>query len=208
MNSLHRTFGLEAVPVEMEAHGREEIVDDLDINRTVGCFTSLFPLVLTTGGEDAGLQIKRTKETLRRIPAKGIGYGILQYLSPEEVKKELTFSLSPEVRFNYFGQFDAEVKNEQFTVLDASVGNLEDPRERREYALDVIGMVTGGKLETSVYYSPGQYHEETIQRLATAYTEALQELVAHCAGREDTELTPSDFDYKDLSLEELDSLFD
>ncbi|MGB5928912.1 MAG: condensation domain-containing protein, partial [Cyclobacteriaceae bacterium] len=205
----HSTFGLSVLPVEMEAHGREDIAEDLDINRTVGCFTSLFPVVLSRKEEqDPGLHIKRVKETLRRIPAKGIGYGILHYLSRAEVRDELKFDLRPEVRFNYFGQFDDEVRNEQFTILDASVGNLEDPKEKREYALDVIGMVTGGKLETSIYYSAGQYRAETIGRLAAAYTQALQELVTHCAGRDDTELTPSDFDYKDLSLEELDSLLD
>ncbi|MCP4657640.1 MAG: non-ribosomal peptide synthetase, partial [bacterium] len=68
--------------VSMEGHGREELDEDLDLSRTVGWFTSIFPVLLERF-DDPGDQIKAVKERLRSIPGGGVGYGLLRYLNEE-----------------------------------------------------------------------------------------------------------------------------
>src|SRR5262249_31403367 len=73
------------VVVDVEGHGREEVWSDIDLSRTVGWFTSLYPVRLDVGGLDVeealgggaalGRALKRIKEQLRAVPGNGLGYG-------------------------------------------------------------------------------------------------------------------------------------
>ncbi|RPE05075.1 condensation domain-containing protein, partial [Paenibacillus polymyxa] len=99
--------GIGQVLVNLEGHGREAILPDMDITRTVGWFTSQFPVVLDMGEDrNVGQRVKNVKEGLRRLPHKGIGYGILRYLADRA--EEATFVAEPEISFNYLGQFDQD----------------------------------------------------------------------------------------------------
>ena len=69
----------ESVLVQLEGHGREALFDDIDLTRTVGWFTSVYPLRLSPSAADIGNSIKAIKEELRAVPHKGIGYGVLRY---------------------------------------------------------------------------------------------------------------------------------
>ncbi|WP_265184968.1 condensation domain-containing protein [Bacillus gaemokensis] len=81
--AVHQWTGMEKIAVNLEGHGRESILSDLDITRTVGWFTSQYPVVLPIeAGSDISHRIKDIKEGLRQIPNKGIGYGLLKY-SPD-----------------------------------------------------------------------------------------------------------------------------
>src|ERR1041384_4469671 len=75
--------------VEMEGHGREEISKEVDVTRTVGWFTTKYPVVveLSESGEVVA-SLKRLKEALRGIPMKGIGYGVLKYLGESAAVRE------------------------------------------------------------------------------------------------------------------------
>jgi len=96
------------IAIDLEGHGREEIFDDVDLSRTVGWFTTLFPVLLEAPKKEEKEQlIKLTKEKLRAIPNRGIGYGILRYLCQDStVHQELATIVTPEISFNYLGQFD------------------------------------------------------------------------------------------------------
>jgi len=94
--------GEDKVLVNLEGHGREEIVEEIDVSRTVGWFTSVYPVILDMRkAKDIAYEIKSVKENLRHIPNKGVGYGILKYLSRKDVVKDLEFMLKPEIVFNY-----------------------------------------------------------------------------------------------------------
>ncbi|SMC29673.1 non-ribosomal peptide synthase domain TIGR01720, partial [Clostridium acidisoli DSM 12555] len=99
--TISKWTGEKNILVNLESHGREEIVKNVDITRTIGWFTSQYPIVLSSSNEELGMMIKNTKDSLRRIPNKGIGYGIIKYLS----KDKMEFKLKPEICFNYLGQF-------------------------------------------------------------------------------------------------------
>ena len=83
----------QAVLIDLEGHGREEIFGDVELSRTVGWFTSLYPVRLDAegidlddalaGGPALGRAVKQIKEQLRAVPDHGLGYGLLRYLNPQ-----------------------------------------------------------------------------------------------------------------------------
>ncbi len=100
----------------MEGHGREELFDNLDVTRTVGWFTSLFPVRLTPEVSLDG-SIKAIKEQLRGVPHKGIGFGVLRYLGDEASRAALSQLAVPRITFNYLGQFDGQFDETSLFVL-------------------------------------------------------------------------------------------
>ena len=105
-----------AVLIDLEGHGREEIFADVDLSRTVGWFTSLYPVRLEagaldldeaiSGGPALGRALKLIKEQLRALPDHGLGYGLLRYLNPETASQLSGFAV-PQIGFNYLGRFAA-----------------------------------------------------------------------------------------------------
>jgi amino acid adenylation domain-containing protein/non-ribosomal peptide synthase protein (TIGR01720 family) len=205
--ALKKTFGHNQVLIALEGHGREAILKDMDITRTVGWFTAIFPVLLDVSYEnDLSRQIKEIKEMLRQIPNKGTGYGILKYLTSEENKKEMTFKLAPQVSFNYLGQIDADVKQMSFGFAQESMGDLQSPSIQRAYEIEVSGLTRGKRLNMTIQYNRNQYKTETIKTLANHYKNTLSQIISHCSAKKERELTPSDFTYNKLSIEDIDAI--
>jgi non-ribosomal peptide synthase protein (TIGR01720 family) len=200
--------GKEKIPIILEGHGREEIVKEVDITRTVGWFTSVYPVVLDMAKKvDIADAIKNTKEMLRHIPHKGIGYGILRYLTKEENKQGIEFRSHPDISFNYLGQFDEDINSEVFQVANISPGNSVSLKSENIYNLYISGMISGGKLGMSMRYDPLEYEEEKIPDLVNGLKKRLQQIIAHCMEKEGTELTLSDLSVS-IDEQEADLLFD
>lgn len=203
--AFHDLFGTGKLAVSLEGHGREEIFPSLDINRTVGWFTTKYPVVIdTVPGVHPGINLVAVKETLHRVPNKGIGYGILRYLSPEEIRKEISFRIKPRVSFNYLGEFAVSVGDEQSDLrLSADDrGASASARMKREHLLDIVGIITEQQLQFSIGYSTKQFRRETMERLAAHIRKRLEELTAHCAGIQVPVKTPVDFPGCRLSPEQ------
>ncbi|MBU2703324.1 amino acid adenylation domain-containing protein [Sporomusaceae bacterium BoRhaA] len=200
--------GQENVLINLEGHGREEIIQNVDVSRTVGWFTAQYPVVLNWGEKrDLANRIKAVKENLRQIPNKGIGYGILKYLTLPENKDSLRFNLKPEISFNYLGQFDIVTDRDLFSIADVSLGQGMSPNMECPYAVDINGMVNQGRLMLTFAYHNGEYERETIAKFAARFQEKLTQIIHHCAKSDDTEQTPSDFTYKKLTMDELQAVF-
>jgi hypothetical protein len=105
--------GESRVVLDLEGHGRELVEETLDLSRTVGWFTSLFPVVLDADEPEPRRLICSVKEQLRRIPHRGLGYGMLRFLAAEE---ELVPAVPAALSFNYLGQFDAALQQGSFLV--------------------------------------------------------------------------------------------
>nr|WP_250636801.1 non-ribosomal peptide synthase/polyketide synthase [Paenibacillus sp. IHB B 3084] len=203
--AIHRWAGIERVLVNLEGHGRESILPELDITRTVGWFTTQFPVVLDMSvGQDLSQHIKNVKEGLRHIPQKGIGYGILRYLSA--VREHERFVTEPEISFNYLGQFDQDLQNQSIGVSPYSSGAELSAHAARSYALDINGLISEGELQLTISYSNQEYRRETMEQLAKEFRTSLQEIITHCTGRKQQELTPSDVMLKNVTMAELDQL--
>ncbi|AHC83970.1 fusaricidin synthetase [Pseudomonas monteilii SB3101] len=196
------------VQILLEGHGREDLFDELDLSRTVGWFTSLFPVRLTPG-QDLGQSIKAIKEQLRGVPDKGLGYGLLRYFGDAEVREQLERAAQARVTFNYLGQFDASFDAEAgalFTPSGESAGRTQCAGAQLGNWLSITGQVYGGELFLEWTYSADVHHPATIEKLAQAYGQALAELVEHCCDARHHGVTPSDFPLAALTQAQLDSL--
>ena len=198
--------GAESALVQLEGHGREDLFDDVDLSRTVGWFTSMFPVRLTPG---AGVEtsIKGIKEQLRAIPNKGIGYGLLRYLGSAEAQAVLGGAAQPKVTFNYLGQFDNNFDEDALWVpATEDKGAGQDERAPMANTLTIDGRVYQGQLSLTWTYSGDVFEDATIHALARAYEEALAELIDHCLNHPSGGLTPSDVPLAGLSQTHLDNL--
>ena len=196
--------------VDVEGHGREDIFADVDISRTVGWFTSLYPVVLEVGdgegGEwEPGRGLSLVKEQLREVPNRGIGYGVLKYVSgDEEVRRRLEEMPEPEISFNYLGQVDQVLRDS--TLFLPGTENTGSPIagvNPRQHLLDVTGIVAQGKIQFNWQYSEQLHRRETIEKLAGEYLTCLRELIAHCRSAEAGGYTPSDFTLAKLTQKTL-----
>ncbi|OXM48870.1 non-ribosomal peptide synthetase [Amycolatopsis alba] len=186
------------VPViDLEGHGREDLFDGVDLSRTVGWFTSLFPVALDVPDE-WGAAIKAVKERLRAVPRRGIGYGALRYLSGAAP------AIDPQISFNYLGQFD--LHGELYTGSHGELSLAADPGGVRPHLLDVVGQVTGDTLEFTWHYAEGVHEEATVTRLADGMLENLRGLLGHCAEPGAGGRTPSDFPLAGLDQSTVDEL--
>ncbi|UHA74537.1 non-ribosomal peptide synthetase [Paenibacillus sp. 481] len=205
--ALHAWADIDTVLVNLEGHGRESIIPDIDITRTVGWFTSQYPIVLESDAEqDMALTIKATKERLRQIPYKGIGYGLLKYLSDLPARNGLVFNAAPEVSFNYLGQFDQDLQQHAIQVSPFSTGQSVSEHMASSYVLDINGQVTDGRLSLTISYNSKHYVKETMERLAKLLDECLQAVIVHCVQKQKPELTPSDVSLKGLTVNQLAQL--
>ncbi|MBI5804930.1 amino acid adenylation domain-containing protein [candidate division TA06 bacterium] len=198
--------GLDSIAVNLEGHGREQALGPLDVSRTVGWFTSQYPVILEIPGSgDLGYIIKSIKESLRNVPNKGIGYGLLRYMSKAKAGE---YDLTPEISFNYLGHFNDHGNNGKFGLSEMPAGAMLSPRSQRDHALDINCLVLKGRLTVKVSYNRQQYREETIGRFLKHFSGSLNSIIGHCLGKETSESTPADYGAKDLSMEELGDILD
>ena len=203
---LCRWSGHASALIQLEGHGRESLFDDVDLTRSVGWFTSAYPLRLTPQAEQ-GDSIKAIKEQLRGVPHKGLGYGVLRYLADDLIKQTMAALPSAEITFNYLGQFDQSFGSDAlFHPLDESAGIAHDPDAPLPNTLSVDSQVYGGELVLRWTFSRERHDQHTIRELAEAYVAELQSLVAHCLKDDAGGLTPSDFPLAHLTQAQLDAL--
>lgn len=207
MKSFHTVFGAASIAVAMEGHGREDLFEHIDVSRTVGWFTAVYPVVLSwNAAAELSRCIKEVKEQLHSIPNKGIGYGLLKQLSTDI--KPGSFSLEPQISFNYLGQFDSDLQNTFFTIARESPGSIHAIDAVRQHEWEVNGIIREGCLSISITYSNKQYDLSTMNSFIEQYKTALLAIISLCMSKESVELTPSDFTLKGLSIDTIDNLFD
>jgi len=200
VTALVKTFaqwvGGQTLLFDLEGHGREALFEDVDLSRTVGWFTSIFPVLLNLDGiEHLGEALKAIKEQLRAIPNHGIGYGILRYLSREsEIIESLSSLPQAQVIFNYLGQFEGILtKSSAFTVASESSGNEQSQINHRSHVLEIDSMIIDGCLQLNWTYSCNLHRKSTIESLAQSYLANLRSLILHCQSPDAGGFTPSDF---------------
>jgi amino acid adenylation domain-containing protein/non-ribosomal peptide synthase protein (TIGR01720 family) len=199
----------ESVLFNLEGHGREDIIDSVDLSRTLGWFTTIFPVVISLGStDDFGSVLKSVKEQLRAIPNKGIGYGLLRYLSQDpEISEQLQALPQAQISFNYLGQFDQVVNTFSLMQLaDEPSGNSDSLQGQRAYLLEVNAIICNEQLQIEWTYSSNIHQHETVENIAQEFVEILQQLIAHCLSPENTGFTPTDFPLIDFNQLELDQI--
>ncbi len=194
--------------LDMEGHGRENVIESVNLSRTVGWFTSIFPVFLTLENlHHPGECLKSIKEQLRQIPNRGFDYGIGYYLSSDlTIQSPLKNYPKAQVSFNYLGQFTSHQIGEiGWKLSQESTGSIHSPLGQRSHLIAIHGIVVDGQLDMEWQYSENFHHQTTIKNLAAAYRDSLESLINHCLSVEGG-YTPSDFPDADLNQAELDEL--
>ncbi|MCI5130031.1 MAG: amino acid adenylation domain-containing protein, partial [Candidatus Electrothrix sp. EH2] len=193
--------GTDRILIDLEGHGRTALFDEIDLSRTVGWFTSIHPVTLTVpaGSRDSGSTLKVIKEQLRNIPQEGIGYGLLAQLVGKALPKG-------DLLFNYLGQFDQTLENDDFTFATEATANDISLKGIRDHLIEINGAVTQGELWLNWSYSSYCYTTNTIHLLAESYKRYLYDLIVHCQNGK-LGVTPSDFPLADVPQATLDDLY-
>jgi non-ribosomal peptide synthase protein (TIGR01720 family) len=172
----------QSVLIDLDSHGREEIFENVDISRTVGWFTSLFPVQFERRVGNRVDALLSIKEQIHRIPKRGIGYGLLRYCcSDREVALKLRSLPQAEIFFNYLGQFDRILpESSTFRFAREAYGPIYSLHGNRTHLLQVLGKVFEGQLQISWFYSENIYQRTTVEWLADRLIETLRLTLADC----------------------------
>ena len=218
LTALARTLagwsGSQRVLLDLEGHGREDVFEGVDLSRTVGWFTTVFPVLLDLSDSQTPIDALRlVKEQLRAIPNRGLGYGLLRYTSGNErLQTALAAQPQAEVRFNYLGQLDRALPESALfkaapetsdNGLRLTSGQLQSPLNERGYLLNIIGSVSGGALRLEWTYSANRHRREVIENLAASYLRELRALIGQAQKAGAESFSPSDFPSAKLSQDDL-----
>merc|ERR1739838_258547 len=208
--SLAEWTGNSTVLIDLEGHGREELFADIDLSRTVGWFTSLFPVLLQLPEDNQTASvIKSIKEQLRAIPHRGVGFGILRYLCQDTTLTEQLQTIpTPEIMFNYLGQFDQVQSSTGWKVAPESTGSNHSGKQTRDHLLNIESMVVEGELQIHWLYSSNIHNQATVEHLGQTYLQAIRAIIEHCQSENAFGYTPSDFPDAQLNQSELDDLLE
>ena len=209
-----------AVRLELEGHGREEIFDGVDLSRTVGWFTSVFPVRLDpgvldleqalAGGAAMGVALKRIKEQLRAVPDHGIGYGLLRHLNPATAPALSTMAAS-QIGFNYLGRFAAPQAQDWAAASDAgALAGGDDPDRPLAHAIELNALTqdtdAGPVLGAQWSWAGALFSQSEIHELARTWMQALEALVEHARRPDAGGFTPSDLPLVALGQPQIEQL--
>ncbi|MGO4294382.1 amino acid adenylation domain-containing protein, partial [Chitinophaga sp. RAB17] len=180
-----------SVVVGVEGHGREDIAAGIDNSRTVGWFTSMYPVVLEVQTDDKSALIKEVKEQLRKVTDKGIGYGVLKYINKVP---SLQGNNPWDVLFNYLGQLDSLLRpNDYLSASMESLHAFASEAHPVQEKIIIDSYIQDGVLVLNWRYSTRHYSMTDIEKLASDYLSNLQMLIAHCASQQVVSFTPADY---------------
>src|SRR5262249_10935727 len=210
----------DAVLIDVEGHGREEIFADVDLSHTVGWFTSLFPVRLDAsaiditqalaGGAALGQALKTFKEQLHALPENGIGYGLLRYLNPSTAA-ELAGFATPQIGFNYLGRFAAADGADWSGAAEAlALAGGSDPNLALAHCIEVNALThesaRGATLSATWSWAAALVSEPEVRALAQGWFAALEALVVHASQPGAGGRSPCDFPLAALSQSEIERL--
>ncbi|MFC8535892.1 amino acid adenylation domain-containing protein [Streptomyces sp. NPDC057249] len=211
-----------AVLLDLESHGREQIADHVDLSRTVGWFTSLYPVRVDPGpldvrdparfdGSLVERAVKRVKEQLRAVPDHGLGHGMLRRLNPATAPR--LSAPAPQIGFNYLGRYAAPGRaagGDWEVLLDAGGPRAQDPDMPVHHVLDINAhtedLPEGPRLVARWTWPSDLLKEEDVGALAEAFNRALRAVAEHAEQPGAGGYTPSDLPLVSLNQAQIDRL--
>lgn len=200
--SAHRT-----VTLDIEGHGRYALDEQLDLSRTVGWFTALYPLRLTLPPGALQEQVSYVHTQLAQVPHQGVGFGVLRASEPGRspaAPQPLPLQSPAEVSFNYLGQLEVTPHGFIQGLAPEAVTALRSPENQCRYRMEVIALIRAGQLEVIWRYSQQCYQHRTLTQLSQRYLNNLKSLIAHC--QEPRDYAPSDFTATQVDAQQLQQL--
>ncbi len=184
VRTLARWTGDDRLLIGLFGHGREPIVDEIDLSRTVGWFIATYPVLIDLHGR-TGLrdQMDAVRQQLRAVPGHGIGFGLLRYLSGDEtVQAALSRIPAPQVVFNYLGHFDTVDQPDwfPFQIAPESPGPEQCPAGTSNTLFNINAIVSSDRLDFRWAYSANLHDRATVERLAKQTVHELHEMAVLC----------------------------
>ncbi|MBI4747841.1 MAG: amino acid adenylation domain-containing protein [Acidobacteria bacterium] len=157
----------QTVFIDLESYGREDLFQNVDLSRTVGWFTSIYPLVIEVAPQTTmNAAIQHVKTTLSKVPNRGIGFGVLRYLSDPEVQVQFSQLPQAQISYNYLSQIDQTIGNSQlFNQLESIDGGFHSPRAQRKYLFDFSAAIQNKQLKIDWAYGTNVHHLGTVDHL-------------------------------------------
>lgn len=189
--AVYKLTGQEILSIALEGHGREEIHKKIDIDRTVGWFTSMYP-VITECKKDIEDSIITNKEIIHSIPNHGLGFGMLYSYE----------NIVADIYFHYMGEIDAEDDSTCELITDDTIA-----KENSMFLpINIFSIIQNKCLEISVTYDQLLFDKEHMNRFAQFYNDSLLNIIDVCINQNESITTASDFGNDKLNMEELDEI--
>ena len=198
---LNKWMGENQFVIEQEHHGRS--LERLNTSRTMGWFTSMYPILLRLKEGEIGDHIKSIKEQIRKVPNYGMGYGVKKILEREGNQS----AKRSEIRFNYLGELGHEFRNALFEYVHLNSGRETAPTNHMTAKLEMNAMVLKGELNLEIAYNTLAHKGTTIEWLIEGILKEISQILLHIQNQVDIYFTPSDFELVTIDQEELDALF-
>ena len=168
------------IRVDLESHGRHAFDSGLDLSRTVGWFTSIYPVVLEVASSEPQAALSHVKRQLLSIPAEGFGYSLLRYLSSDEtVRRQLSEHPPADILFNYHGQIDSALSRDKgWTLASEDLAAVPSYAGARTHLFEIIAAVVDGQLHVNWSYSRRIHSQATVEALGEHFKQGLRALAA------------------------------
>lgn len=178
------------IQVEIERHGREDLEHIPDVSRTIGWFTSFFPVSIPIMRGELKLQIAAVQGTLNQVPDQGFYFGVLQYLSADTELRD-AFKRLPDgdVGFNFLGSFEERAKQEErwIPAMDQSVC-ASAPSLDSHRSFEILASIHAGRLRVDWQFHRRRHRTSTVERLARLMRESLETLAPPAEAISETQL--------------------
>ncbi|MFT6269798.1 MAG: amino acid adenylation domain-containing protein [Alphaproteobacteria bacterium] len=203
--------------VDIEGHGREDIINGLEVMRTVAWFTSIFPLSLNanSGSQDGskglsnlGEALRITKDQVRGVPNRGIDYGLLHYLSDDDsVAQVLSAQPQAQLLFNYMGQWERTLESDSPFSFVSPISAHHCKNVLNQYAMEINVMIFDEQLQVNLTYDSTLFNSEALGRFAQQYKQMLSDLIQYCMEAQSSGISPSDFPSANIDQGDLADIF-
>lgn len=186
----------DTLTLDIESHGRHAWDDALDLSRTVGWFTAIYPLRLSLPSMSLPEQLNRVKEQLDQVPNGGVGYGILKSRIGQDSKASVPnekLESPAQVSFNYLGELTLGTTDIVIGIAPEPVPSLRDAQGKRQYLLEVIALIQDKQLKIRWRYSQKQYHQKTVEQLSQRFYSNLKSLLIDSSLAKSKRVAPANF---------------
>ena len=190
------------IVILLERHGREDWFGDVDVTRTIGWFTNMFPAVFTIEENTLKDSLISFKEQWSKIRSKSYEYGLLKYLD-----KKIPGKLSKGMRYNFLGDLSEVIMEDKQFICDMECGLDSHPQNSFTPLIEFEISIVNKQLVINVFYSNVRYRRETIQELIKKYVDHIRLFLNECMERKGKVLSPSDFKFVTVSQDDIDAIF-
>ena len=194
---LYIRYPQKCIVLHIENNGRD--LEEIDVSRTIGWFTSIYPVAFYVHEESFDALIKNVKETMRNVSHNRRFYSLFD-------SENDSTQVNHGIKLNYSGQ--AYFKTEYMEILSPINDDDTDENNISTYDLEVNIIIFMNQIYVNAVFDSRKYKTEQIQQLLAEFCEQIADIVNYCIHKNTIAFTPSDFEALDITQEELDSLFD